>query len=1284
MAPDLLHIRIKDHQTSLHSSFLHLFSSQDSKINYDDATIACGGKLYPVHRLVLSVCSDYFAAMFAATSAVGRHPIIVLKDIPSDIFEVLLKFIYIGEVNIERSKFSALVDAARCLKVRSLASYKYDANSENPDKSHDVSPKPAEKRKVVSEEASADEQKSPKVTCQRSRQLTGANDKQLVKQEDSTEPQQPPSQVSSMKINASLKLCSVRLSPVELYTPNEEENDKKCPNKSMPSKKYGCKLCDFKTRFRGAMTLHLRKHVRLEQKKYENKLYTKKQTKRCMSLRTAALNKYYGRSLSKKTDIKMTEIAIDEAKIKNEWEIAGPSICKNDKPDSDQHSGFHLPVQKEITFSCTYDNKKSARKFSVASPVPKAFQNDPLQCSLCFLHFGTKSKLLSHNLTHKQVNGFYRCCYCDFSSRDLSSLEIHHRVHMDEKSFKCFFCAFSSRSPYGLRSHYEKESHPFQTLANCPKCPYASKESSELEEHVMYSHPEGNAPYKCPICSFLASDRSQYIEHMRSHPPQTKSWFCVSCYYCTYDLKAFNFHVKTRHKKKKNISVGQPAPKKSALKREKKTRTEETDLGKIGANHGKSLNEMNESESEMFSSPAASFAKPKPVRSTSPSNERVIKLGKKRYKCPLCSFTALKRAHVQKHLRRHTGEQPYACTECLYRSSRYNSLVSHMKQHRRNLPFKCTHCSFTTAYQSLLRNHEVRDHAIDDLDDISATYDIAIESHCPHCPLSCNDRESLLSHIAQEHPESTSVNIPSTSSTLFSDCPAVPAEMSDASLNPISFGGANINSKVRSDNDSCISFVPETSPVNDPDSAGNPSVDMNDSHPFSNVQLKVIKPSLMDMVDVIDDPTYEKRVSVETYLSVDNPENPFIMKTADRKYRCNDCFFLTSDPEVMKQHLSEYLASKPYECDRCDFRFKFAVIANNHKMKRKDSKKLYECPICKVKMCFVTKHLYECYHQACAENEPGRSHRGRPLKLKRRQLQLSAFEFSSSTSNRKEAGENINLLPSSALIKERDPNNVAEVNKQSEIKIDNEAMDDKHIGSDVENAMLGNSSRHEVSEGCSGHDSRMSDEQNNFSDCEQLKELLNSKAAEIERIGIVRNDHQLKSALEETSEKMKKCKILMHQINSSDCSSKNSDRSSRSKANANAEVLGGAANLQGSVGSETNCDFQTPTEAFDENEVSEIDNQNSHDINAVEIECLQNTTDLHEQQVFETNGLKSLVRETSEDDEAMDISLIDIDAFHPAIKENFSGVDALRMVEDCARDPLDISDLPSCSNSSLA
>ncbi|KAA0186580.1 hypothetical protein HAZT_HAZT004266 [Hyalella azteca] len=543
MAPDLLHIRIKDHQTSLHSSFLHLFSSQDSKINYDDATIACGGKLYPVHRLVLSVCSDYFAAMFAATSAVGRHPIIVLKDIPSDIFEVLLKFIYIGEVNIERSKFSALVDAARCLKVRSLASYKYDANSENPDKSHDVSPKPAEKRKVVSEEASADEQKSPKVTCQRSRQLTGANDKQLVKQEDSTEPQQPPSQVSSMKINASLKLCSVRLSPVELYTPNEEENDKKCPNKSMPSKKYGSK--------------------------------------------TGAL---------------------------------------------------YFTIQRA------------------------------------------------------------------------------------------------------------------------------------------------------------------------------------------------------------------------------------------------------------------------------------------RYKAR------------------------------------------------------------------------------------------------------CNDRESLLSHIAQEHPESTSVNIPSTSSTLFSDCPAVPAEMSDASLNPISFGGANINSKVRSDNDSCISFVPETSPVNDPDSAGNPSVDMNDSHPFSNVQLKVIKPSLMDMVDVIDDPTYEKRVSVETYLSVDNPENPFIMKTADRK----------------------------------------------------------------------------------------------------------------------------------------------------------------------------------------------------------------------------------------------------------------------SKANANAEVLGGAANLQGSVGSETNCDFQTPTEAFDENEVSEIDNQNSHDINAVEIECLQNTTDLHEQQVFETNGLKSLVRETSEDDEAMDISLIDIDAFHPAIKENFSGVDALRMVEDCARDPLDISDLPSCSNSSLA
>ena len=86
---------------------------------YHDATVACGGALYPVHKIVLSTCSEYFEEMF--DSIMDKHPIIVLKDIKGEVFEALLKYMYIGEVNVIQERLSELISAAECLKIKGLA-----------------------------------------------------------------------------------------------------------------------------------------------------------------------------------------------------------------------------------------------------------------------------------------------------------------------------------------------------------------------------------------------------------------------------------------------------------------------------------------------------------------------------------------------------------------------------------------------------------------------------------------------------------------------------------------------------------------------------------------------------------------------------------------------------------------------------------------------------------------------------------------------------------------------------------------------------------------------------------------------------------------------------------------------------------------------------------------------------------------------------------------------------------------------------------------------------------
>ncbi|XP_045610521.1 uncharacterized protein [Procambarus clarkii] len=111
----LLCLKWRDH----HSTFFRMLSSVRKKEMYCDATIACEGRFYPVHKLVLSTCSEYFERMFDVADK--QHLMIVLADIPYENLETLLDFMYIGEVNVLQSDLSNFMKAAECLKIKGLA-----------------------------------------------------------------------------------------------------------------------------------------------------------------------------------------------------------------------------------------------------------------------------------------------------------------------------------------------------------------------------------------------------------------------------------------------------------------------------------------------------------------------------------------------------------------------------------------------------------------------------------------------------------------------------------------------------------------------------------------------------------------------------------------------------------------------------------------------------------------------------------------------------------------------------------------------------------------------------------------------------------------------------------------------------------------------------------------------------------------------------------------------------------------------------------------------------------
>jgi len=54
----------------------------------------CSGKVYRVHKFVLSMCSEYFETMFEEITE--RNPLVVITGVEAEELEYLLKYMYNG------------------------------------------------------------------------------------------------------------------------------------------------------------------------------------------------------------------------------------------------------------------------------------------------------------------------------------------------------------------------------------------------------------------------------------------------------------------------------------------------------------------------------------------------------------------------------------------------------------------------------------------------------------------------------------------------------------------------------------------------------------------------------------------------------------------------------------------------------------------------------------------------------------------------------------------------------------------------------------------------------------------------------------------------------------------------------------------------------------------------------------------------------------------------------------------------------------------------------------
>ena len=109
-----------------------------------DVTLATGKSSFPAHRLVLSVCSSFFQSLFSKRDPSSAQSFVVyLKDVPEKHLEMLLTFMYRGEINCADSELLNFLATARGLGIKGLSEVQEE--SQNFD---DTSPPPKKKAKV--------------------------------------------------------------------------------------------------------------------------------------------------------------------------------------------------------------------------------------------------------------------------------------------------------------------------------------------------------------------------------------------------------------------------------------------------------------------------------------------------------------------------------------------------------------------------------------------------------------------------------------------------------------------------------------------------------------------------------------------------------------------------------------------------------------------------------------------------------------------------------------------------------------------------------------------------------------------------------------------------------------------------------------------------------------------------------------------------------------------------------------------------------------------------------
>ncbi|KAK8750767.1 hypothetical protein OTU49_015005 [Cherax quadricarinatus] len=478
MEDGLLSLKWNNHK----STFFHILSEVRGKHTYTDATLACEGKFFPVHKLVMSTCSDYFAEIFEKTPC--KNPVVVLKDIKKSDLEALLDYMYIGEVDVRQSELAGLIKAAECLRIKGLA-----VPDEDPTKAQKKGP------------SSVPERREDSPPAKRKRRDSGGDRGRIpsptISRGSSQSSSHPPS-ASSVPSQAPSQLSSVPESHV--------------PSQSMPPPPSVSQETRHVDSGRGRQDSHLQQ----SQSQHTSQISSLRPSADTSSLRSPPSggpeSSHPSITSPRSSDqsilpVQMIKVEVDDA------DNSGAKDSHGDREDGSEMDGDEEETSNDFSEYQSHGGEIEKEEHDQMDsygadqiPGPSGLQGAPP-----VLSWGEEGEAgFPHNLFGGDDPAAQQACGPGTSTA--AAVEMTRLMSCAPPTWSSRDVIAGPSTGWTMGQSRTTSSIAAERHYPCIYCHYSSRSRVDLDKHIR-TH-TGEKPFKCPFCVYMSGDKSNFRRHL--------------------------------------------------------------------------------------------------------------------------------------------------------------------------------------------------------------------------------------------------------------------------------------------------------------------------------------------------------------------------------------------------------------------------------------------------------------------------------------------------------------------------------------------------------------------------------------------------------------------------------------------------------------------------------------------------------------------------------------------------------------------------------------------------